>query len=215
MPPPTPSSRTKAGLDVPILVPPEISQAKLDRELAQWHANSEAYRRRGWLLLSAVGLQVEVAFLANVPIGVNALSVVTVATRFNYDNYDLWPPSLTFVDPRTGEAATPVVGAIEVLGTEARNALLVHPMTGQPFLCVPGVREYHSHPQHTGDDWLLHRGHGAGRLAVVCDTIWRRMVRNVLGLQVSVQFLPGARSQVNAVLAQGDIDALSATIGPQ
>lgn len=197
----------------PVLVPPEVSQAKLDRELSQWHDNADAYRRRGWILLSNEGLQVEVAFIVSLSIGAGSLPAVPVAIRLRYDNYDLWPPSLTFIDPRTGEPANPMVQAIELLGSEARNSLLIHPLTGRPFLCIPGLQEYHSHPQHTGDDWLLYRGKGPGRLAVVCDTVWRRMVRNIVGLQVGVQFLPGEQSQVNAGLAQGDIDRLGSTLG--
>jgi len=32
-----------------------------------------------------------------------------------------------------------------------------HPTTHKPFLCVRGIREYHEHPQHSGDEWLLYR----------------------------------------------------------
>jgi hypothetical protein len=32
-----------------------------------------------------------------------------------------------------------------------------HPFTHKPFLCLRGIREYHEHPQHSGDEWLLYR----------------------------------------------------------
>lgn len=93
--------------------------------------------------------------------------MITAAIRLSYDNYDLWPPSLTFIDPSTGAAATPAVQAPDRENGEIRNVLLGMPGTGQPFLCLPGLREYHHHPQHTGDDWLLHRVAGEGRLGRV------------------------------------------------
>lgn len=40
-----------------------------------------------------------------------------------------------------------------------------------PFLCLPGVREYHDHPAHSGDPWELHRTTGAGSLARLVDVV--------------------------------------------
>jgi hypothetical protein len=33
-----------------------------------------------------------------------------------------------------------------------------HAVTKGTFFCMRGVREYHEHPEHTGDQWLLYRG---------------------------------------------------------
>jgi hypothetical protein len=196
----------------PLLVPREVSEHKLSEELAQWHDNADVYRRRGWVLLSAKDLCVDIGFLATVAFGDVLLPAVTAAIRLDYTNYDLWPPSLTFIEPRSGEKAVPPVQALERVGDGVRNALLGHPATGELFLCVPGLREYHSHPQHTGDDWLLHRNAGAGRLAVICDIVWRRMVRNVIGLHVEIQSIPRAGTQLQVGLAQGDVDLIPAGV---
>lgn len=42
---------------------------------------------------------------------------------------------------------------------------------GIPFLCMRGVREYHRHPAHTGDAWLLHRGRGEGTLSAILAAV--------------------------------------------
>lgn len=201
--------------DPPLLVPREVSQAKLDEELAQWHANSNIYRRRGWLLLSARDLEVEVAFVGAVSLADKELPAITAAIRLTYNNYDLWPPSLTFIEVRTGAPAYPIVQALDrVDGDDVRNVLLEHP-SGGPFLCLPGLREYHSHPQHSGDEWLLHRSSGAGRLAVICDRVWRRMARNVIGLTVQVSSLPtGHGTHVVMAITQGDFEALATPTVP-
>lgn len=192
------------------LVPAEVSRAKLAAEFADWETNAAIYARRGWLLLDRGPLHAEVAFLATVPlVGVFSIPVVTACVRLDYTNYDLWPPSLTFIDPRTREPASPPVRAPATTPAGVRDALIDgHPDTGRPFLCLPGIREYHSHPQHTGDDWLMHRAAGAGRLAVICERIWQRMARNVVGLRVAVQALPPAiGTQVEMALAQGELAA--------
>jgi hypothetical protein len=198
-----------------------VSRAKLAAELADWEANAAIYTRRGWLLLDRGPLHVEVAFLATVPlVGVYSIPVITACVRLDYCNYDLWPPSLTFIDPRTREPANPAVRAPAVGPAGARDALVDgHPDTGRPFLCLPGIREYHNHPQHTGDDWLLHRSTGAGRLAVICERIWQRMARNVVGLRVAVQALPPIiGTQVEMSLSQGDLTGVQPalpTVAPQ
>jgi hypothetical protein len=156
---------------------------------------------------------VEIAFLAKLALtsGASFLPAAVCTVRLAYDNYDLQPPSLTFIDLFTRQPTRPHVRAI--LGTpEGPRDVLIdgHPLTGQPFLCLPGVREYHVHPQHTGDDWLLHRETRAGSLWTVCDRIWRLMVRNVVGLNASIQAFPvfPLRAQVALQVAQGDVEAL-------
>jgi len=194
----------------PLLVPLRVSRAKLKAELDNWAANAQAYRRRGWILLDGNldDLRVEVGFVSLVALGEQQIPFLSAAVRLTYENYDLWPPSLTFIEPRSGNPAPPPVQAIErVDGGEPRNALLLHPVTRRPFLCLPGLREYHSHPQHSGDDWLLHRAEGAGRVAVICDRIWRRMVLNVVGVQMNLLSVPGMGVQLNIGIAQGDLNA--------
>lgn len=199
----------------PLLVPLEVSRGKLAAELDLWRADAETYRRRGWLLLGVDDLAVDIGFVARPAVGDLQVPVITAAVRLRYDNYDLWPPSLTFIDPCSGAPAVPAVQAPDRVDGEVRNVLLGLPGTGQPFLCLPGLREYHHHPQHTGDDWLLHRAAGEGRLAVICDRIWRRMARNVVGIAVHMQSMPYSGTQLQVVFAQGDVDAVpvSGTVG--
>ncbi|TFV68118.1 UNVERIFIED_ORG: hypothetical protein E4P37_00030 [Bacillus sp. AZ43] len=196
---------------VPALVPEQVTAAKLQAELCDWQANAEIYQRRGWVMLEHTEQQVDIAFVASVPlVGVLAAPVITACVRIDYTNYDLWPPSVTFIDPRTRQPAPPVVRAPANGEHGVRDALVEnHPVTGLPFLCLPGIREYHSHPQHSGDDWLLHRRSGAGRIAVICERIWQRMVVNVIGLRVTMQaFPPAVGTELQVAIAQGDLTAL-------
>lgn len=196
-----------------VLVDPAISRKKLSRDVENWLANA-AHRERGWILLryDLDTLTVELAFLGKVSIstGVTPLPIVASAIRLCYDNYDLWPPSLTFIDPFSGNATLPHVRAYMALPEGPRDVLIdAHPLTGRPFLCFAGIREYHSHPQHTGDSWLLHRAAGEGSLNTICDRVWRYMARNVMGLHLQVQGLPTVPLQARLVmvLAQGDVPA--------
>ena len=195
-----------------VLVDPEVTAQKFQRELEQWKDHSD-HQRRGWLLLSesAAVPSVEIAFLAPLATSVATgfLPVVVCAVRLTYENYDLWPPSLTFIDVFKREPTSPHVRAFLSTPEGPRDVLIdSHPETKQPFLCLPGIREYHSHPQHTGDDWLLHRPSKAGSMSTICERIWRCMARNVVGLNVAVQTLPGLpmQAQLSVGVVQGEIE---------
>jgi hypothetical protein len=196
----------------PLLVDPEVTRRKFERELSAFKSDLN-FQRRGWLLLSEDHgtPAVDIAFFARVSSTVGEVPVAVCAVRLKFDNYDLWPPSLTFIDPFTRETARPLVRAFASTPDGLRDLLIEgHPSNKQPFLCMAGIREYHWHPQHTGDSWLLHRSAKEGTLATVCERIWRLMVRNVIGLRVTVQGFPGMplRAQVDVQVAQGDVDRL-------
>jgi Predicted metal binding domain len=190
-----------------IVVDPEVTRLKFERELERWRENEEAYRRRGWQLLGQEDVHVDIGFLGRLPLVQQMVIVMTACVRVDFTNYDLWPPSVEFIDPYTGEHANPPVQALVDSEEGARDLVVQgYPETKRPFFCVAGIREYHEHPQHSGDSWLLHRHTGEGSLATICDRIWRAMARNVLGIHVEVQTTPG-RVQIEArvVNAPGDV----------
>jgi hypothetical protein len=198
------------------LVEHEVSRAKLERDVKRW-SDTTVHRERGWILLKyePEHLLVELAILAKVTIdaGPTPLPVLACAVRLTYENYDLWAPSLTFVDVFTRKATRPHLRAFQETAAGPRNVLIdKHPATEQPFLCVPGIREYHTHPQHSGDSWLLYRDRGEGSISIICDRLWQYMARTVVGLRVELQALPVVplKARVSIQLAQGPVDAMLA-----
>lgn len=106
---------------------------------------------------------------------VPSLSAQAFKARFDLTDFDLRAPSLEFRDPWT-DALLPYVTMFRALGYDAdRKAHLVllddHPTTHKPFLCLRGIREYHEHPQHSGDDWLLYRTQMS--LFSIVMSLWR------------------------------------------
>ena len=106
---------------------------------------------------------------------VPSLSAQAFKARFDLTDYDLRAPSLEFRDPWT-DALLPYATMFRALEYEKdRQAHLVllddHPTTHKPFLCLRGIREYHEHPQHSGDDWLLYRTQMS--LFSIVMSLWR------------------------------------------
>jgi hypothetical protein len=185
------------------VVEPKVSRAKFDREVAAYRSVEATYRKRGWLLLEAEFPEVVVAFAAT---KLRPAPVVT-AVVVDFTDYDLQPLSVRFIDPFTREKVLasnvqfqmlrrpPMPGvppdAIAALmqqgGVPLSNMLQANRPDDYPFICLPGVREYHDNPAHTGDSWLLHRGSGEGSLAFILEKIWTYGVAPLSMYQVQVQ----------------------------
>lgn len=191
-------------MSAPQFVDPQVSQAKFDREIAEYRQFEADYRRRGWLLVRAEFPSVHVVLAAP---QLTPPAIVT-GVALDYTNYDVWPPSVRLVDPfsaepyrakelpthlkRSVEAGTPPIPGLQLpLGAQARF-LAQQPLMQWygpddiPFLCIAGVREYHEHPGHSGDAWELHRRDGAGRLVRLLDTIFKYGVQPISDYSVSL-----------------------------
>lgn len=186
-----------------LVVPLEVSREKLRAELRQWEENRDLYMQRGWIILGVDDLWLELAILQ--PAANTAWPpFVAVTVGLDYRNYDLQPPSVTFLDPLSRAPSDPIVKPHQVEGQRLR--LLVpggHPTTKRPFLCLPGVSEYHIHPEHDGDPWLAeHRALGEGKIANIANHLWCSTRINLeTKIQVQTQLAPNQAAY--AAEAQG------------
>jgi hypothetical protein len=172
----------------PQAVDPRVSQAKFDREIAQYRALAQEHSRRGWWLIDAEFPKVFVVF-ATPKLKPPA---VVFGAMLDFTDYDFQPPSVRLVDPFTREPykarelpsvlrrivpAVPQVGGF-IMAADQQLMQAAQP-DEIPFLCLPGVREYHDHPAHTGDSWLLHRGGTEGSLHFILDVLYRYGVQPI------------------------------------
>lgn len=185
------------------VVDPSVSRKKFDRELAEYRAMEEQYRRRGWLLARADFPHVLVVLAAA---QLSPAAIIT-GVLFDYSDYDFRPPSVRLVDPFTGEPykasalPTTLKRSVEAGGSlpglalppGAQGMFVTHQPLMQaygpddtPFLCLAGVREYHDHPGHSGDAWELHRSQGAGRLVRLLEVITKYGVVPISDYQISM-----------------------------
>jgi len=184
-----------------------VSRRKFEREVARLRTSERLLVARGIWVTEAEFPYVKVAFLATrmVP------RAVALAVRVDFTDYDVRPFSVKFWDPfddrelLTSELQTmlprridaPVVtDAPAVPGAQAVTTLAqTHGPNMPAFLCLPGVREYHDHPAHTGDAWELHRRTDAGALFDLVETLWRYGSAPLTQLAI----------QMNVRLQQGEI----------
>jgi hypothetical protein len=74
-----------------------------------------------------------------------------------------------------------------------------------PFLCLPGVLEYHHHPAHSGDSWLRYRGSPVGKLDAILNAFHTYGVRpiNSYNVNFSLQQYPDGTASIAGVQIKG------------
>lgn len=168
-------------------VDPAVSIAKFERELSVFKSMTDFNRMRGVIPLKAEFPNIILLFLAYKV----RPTAVAFTVRINFNNYDVEPPSIQFIDPITEQLLSisdmstrfprrtitkmPVpspegqMTMVDIPG--GQDLLQFHPPHHIPFLCLPGTREYHEHPYHSNDPWLDHRGKGEGTLGFIVDQL--------------------------------------------
>ncbi len=151
-----------------MIADPSVSRRKFEREVAAALEHKPFHEQGVWILRT----EYPIVFAAlittrNVPV----LRGILCGVHIDFTDFDVRPLSVRFVDPFnemplnfetcwkfTRFSPMPLLPG-EATGPQQYEAL---PMlqafdANKPFLCLPGVREYHDSSAHTGDSWFLHR----------------------------------------------------------
>ena len=160
---------------------PEVAERKYNRELQRLHEQRELLESRGIIVRSSSRFPfMRVVLIPRSPVSIVAnirqamspapqavafelpyLSARAIEARFDLTDYNLRAPSLVFTDPWNGSILNynAMFRALEFEKSRRAHVVLLgdHPISHKPFLCMRGIREYHEHPQHTGDEWLLYK----------------------------------------------------------
>lgn len=193
--------QVESATEVMPLIDPQISRAKYQEQLDNFRSNEAMYRSRGILLLKAEFPFVLFGFAAP---RIKPTPIL-FGVRINFSDYDLQPLSVQFVDPfterplrveevgtnffkRTGNVQTPDAnGGIQL---NVQPLLQFHAPDGPPFLCVRGIREYHSHPAHTGDSWFLYRDTEIGTLDHIINVLYNYGINPLTGYHFQLGLPP-------------------------
>ena len=173
-----------------MFVDPAISRAKFDREIANCRKLADAYRRRGIIILSAEYPDVTVMFTA---IHAKPAAMVPFATIINFDNYDVEPPSVQFINPFSAQKLkrSEIGYDFPRLMPGQENQAVMQPLLQafvdeKPFICIQGVREYHQSVAHSADSWFLYRSMGPGTLGFLLDVISKYGAEPIRGAAIAV-----------------------------
>lgn len=179
-------------------IDPSVNRLKFDRELVRLTEQRDLLDSRGIFVLGSTRFPIiDLLFVPKHPlravvpvvqkggiilpqgttiaVDIPSLAARAFKARFDLSDYDLLAPSLDFLDPSNDQPLqyATMFRALEFETQRKAHIVLLdaHPMTGRPFLCLRGIREYHEHPQHSGDQWLLYRENMS--LFSIVMSLWR------------------------------------------
>ena len=140
-----------------------VSLRKFEAEVRSLNAEAADYASaKGWTIATATYPALSVVLR-------HSVSNREIEFRFVCDDWDEQPPSLSLHHPGDGR---------ELLWEDwPKGGWVVHdshPSTGRPFLCLPGIREYHIHNSHLSDRWDGYRLWGTYGLLGIVDRVQQR-----------------------------------------
>lgn len=175
-----------------MLMDPRVSKIKFQREVDDLRQLVPYLRGQGWIIESTEYPFVRVTFISTK----TSPPIVAVTTEINFSNYNYLPLSVRFLNP-INFTPMPFAGGMPTENGPQEIIIANHPKTGEHFLCLPGVWEYHSHPQHSDNPWDLHRyDRGEGTMYSILNSIWLYCIKIIKGFQFQMpQFinLPSAK----------------------
>jgi len=168
----------------PQFTDPAVTRAKFQNQANDFNLNLDSYVRRG---IFCRRIEYPVVSLLFTAAHLKPPAIV-FAVDIDFTNYDFDPPSVKFIDPNTGEtlkAGALPCGVFQIGPNGPMN--LVQGMPGQDaFLCIPGIREYHQHPAHSGDSWFLYRSRGEGALPFIIEQLYKHSVVAISGYNMQL-----------------------------
>lgn len=134
-----------------------ISRAAFEADVSR--LDVAAVRRWGWEIVSAEYPVFDVIF--------HHPSAAALRLRLECEQWNELPPSIQLLraDGTPVDAAPPSVGNI--------FHPCPHPVTGRLFVCMRGVREYHTHESHLTEAWSNYRGTSGNDLIGIVTQIYR------------------------------------------
>ncbi|MFT6669087.1 hypothetical protein [Bradyrhizobium sp. OHSU_III] len=142
---------------------PAASKAKFDAEVAL--LTPDYLRVKRWILWSAAYPVLDLTIEAKRPLRL----------RVDCDNWNEVPPSVALLSPAgtflTEAEVQPLAGSI--FNQSA------HEQTGRPYICMRGVREFHTHSSHRHEVWDTYRSEDGMNILGIITQITRALRRIV------------------------------------
>ncbi|TLM62279.1 MAG: hypothetical protein FDZ69_13185 [Deltaproteobacteria bacterium] len=119
-------------------------------------------RLRGWTIYCIEYPAIDVGFIGESK---------DIRVRMLCCDWDEMPPSIELLSLAGERLSTIRTGPDSVFNNSA------HPVTGYPFICMIGTREYHIHPSHTSDHWDNHKNKPGNDLGGILTQVWNAWLK--------------------------------------
>jgi len=135
---------------------PEASKLIFEEEVGRWPPDLAS--ARGWVMheLCYPIIDCELTHPGRTPLRL----------KLSFDGWDDQPPSIALLS-----SAGAVLPTLPPNPTSIFNAS-AHPITGRPFICMAGSREFHTHSSHLGESWGQFKGRPGFGIGDLLTKFW-------------------------------------------
>jgi len=144
-----------------------VSRKKFDEAVAK--LTPRLLKNYGWRLVEAAYPNLDIVFETG--------ASPPLRLRLTCDGWDETPPAITLLTAEgvplsTSNAADMTYGPMFARSNSVFNTS-AHDMTGRPFICMRGSREFHTHPSHRHEAWENYRRLSGNDLIGLVVQLWR------------------------------------------
>lgn len=140
---------------------PLAAKTLFDIEVAT--LSTELAKRRGWIFHEIEFPTIDCSFTGS--------DRTPLRLRLRCDDWNDLPPAISLHS---------VDGTLLTMLLPNSNGVFnqgPHPMTGRPFICMRGAREYHTHPSHVGDPWETLKSKSSYSLGGILTQLWNAWLK--------------------------------------
>ena len=166
-----------------ILIDQKVASRKFENEIDSFYKLANDYSEKGWKVLYDTfpffGVELDYTFKGK--------NIKFLVLEFDFTNYNIEPIKVKVMFPKDiarheqefyltdlNDRLLRIIYDKDKLNTLLTN----HHKTFEPFICLQGTYEYHSHKQHEGDFWDLYRYSGEGKLGNLLYQIWNGSINS-------------------------------------
>lgn len=188
-------------------VDPIVTKSKFKNEIDNYIKNEHLYRNLG-VICTGINFEENSIMLLFAASNLK-FNPIVFSILIDYSNWDVEPPSVKFINPFSHELLKRNEIHIQFYqkkneivrilpnGSIAEPDILQGSPDAVPFLCIPGVKEYHDHPAHTGDFWMLLREKGEGKLCTLIEQIYNHSINQIGGYMINLNpFIAGFQTDI-------------------
>lgn len=132
-----------------LIVDRNVSLRKFKRETDTLLRLRNEYLARGWDIKEVSYPTIKIHFL-------NSSGKAVIGIIVDCNDYNFMPVSVVYTNTKFEPLK---FNQLPIFVCQGARPLVIqeHPLTHRPFICLPGIREYHSHYEHHDNHWDLHR----------------------------------------------------------
>jgi hypothetical protein len=135
---------------------PEASKLMFEEEVGRWPPDLAS--SRGWIFHEIGYPIIDCEFTRQ--------NRTPLRLRCSFDGWDDQPPSISPLSSNGTRLATLAANPTSIFNSSAHN------ITGHPFICMAGSREFHTHPSHVGEHWSQFKGKPGFGIGDLLTKLW-------------------------------------------